>query len=81
MRQRLASLAPLELHIEDQSAAHAGHAGAAAGGGHYRLVLVSAQFKDLPLLARHRLVHQTLSDLMTERIHALSIQARAPGEL
>jgi BolA protein len=81
MRERLAVLAPLELSIEDESALHAGHAGAAAGGGHYRMTLVSAAFAGQPRVARHRLVYDALADLMRREIHALAMTLLAPGEV
>lgn len=81
MKARLAALQPEHLEIIDESALHAGHAGARGGGGHYQLTLVSPAFSGLNALARHRLVYQTLGDLMQGPIHALSITALAPGEL
>jgi BolA protein len=81
IREKLAVLAPESLDIEDESAQHAGHAGAASGGGHYRLTLVSPRFAGQPLQARHRLVYQALGPLMTRDIHALAIHAYAPGEI
>ncbi|HQR72829.1 MAG TPA: BolA family protein [Burkholderiaceae bacterium] len=81
MRRRLAALAPLEIAIEDESALHAGHAGAAAGGGHYRMTLVSAAFAGQPRVARHRLVYDALADLMHRDIHALAMTLLAPGEV
>jgi BolA protein len=74
------ALQPLTLEIQDDSAQHRGHAGAAGGGGHYTVRVVSAQFAGLPLIARHRLVYQAVSDLMPGVIHALSIKAQAPEE-
>lgn len=81
MKTRLAALQPEHLEIVDESALHAGHAGARGGGGHYQLTLVSPAFSGLNALARHRLVYQTLGDLMQGPIHALSITALAPSEL
>lgn len=81
MRQRLAPLDPIDLAIEDESAAHAGHAGARAGGGHYRLTIVSRHFAGLNSVARHRSIYAALGDLMSNRIHALAITALAPEEL
>ncbi|MFZ5485118.1 MAG: BolA family protein [Pseudomonadota bacterium] len=81
MEARLAGLEPEHIDIEDESAAHAGHAGAASGGGHYRLRIISKQFAGLGAVARHRLIYQHLGDLMTGRIHALSIRALTPDEL
>ena len=80
MRERLAALQPQSLEIFDDSALHAGHAGAKGGGGHYRIVIVSPQFAGLSTLKRHRLVHSALGTLMQREIHALSITARAPEE-
>lgn len=81
IRQRLETLTPDNVVLEDESAQHAGHAGAASGGGHYRLTLVSPQFRNLSTLARHRLVYETMGDLMQREIHALSITALTPEEL
>lgn len=69
------------VEIEDQSHLHAGHVGAAAGGGHYDVVVVSAAFTGLNTLARHRLIYAAVDDLMKREIHALSIQAFSPEEL
>ncbi len=82
LRQRLnQALCPSQLAIEDESHRHAGHAGAAGGGGHFAIKLVSDRFYGLPLLARHRLVYQAVDDLMKVHIHALSIQALTPEEV
>jgi BolA protein len=81
MRQRLAALAPVSLELLDESAKHQGHAGWKAGGNtHWRLTIVSEAFRGKPTLARHRLVYQALGELMDDPIHALAINARAPGE-
>ena len=81
MRRRLESLAPARLEIIDESAQHAGHAGAAPGGNtHWRLTIVSAAFAGKPTVARHRMVYQALGELMQQPIHALAISAKAPGE-
>lgn len=79
IRARLQELQASRLDIEDQSAAHAGHAGARAGA-HVHLDIVSAQFAGLMRVARHRLVYQLLGNLMQTRIHALSLQTKAPDE-
>jgi BolA protein len=81
IRQRLASLQPESVTLEDESAQHAGHAGAASGGGHFRLTLVSPRFHNLSTLARHRLVYAAMGELMQREIHALSITALTPEEL
>jgi BolA family transcriptional regulator, general stress-responsive regulator len=81
MESRLrAALQPHRIEITDESAAHAGHAGARAGGGHYALIIVSAAFIGQSTLARHRLVYQALGELMQHEIHALSIRALTPDE-
>ena len=80
MRERLAVLAPQQLDIADDSAKHAGHAGAASGGGHYRMNIVSPRFAGLSTLARHRLVYDALGAMMKREIHALGIVARTPEE-
>ncbi|MDP3938692.1 MAG: BolA family protein [Deltaproteobacteria bacterium] len=64
---------PLHIEIADESAAHAGHAGAASGGGHYRVKIVSARFEGMPPLAQHRLVNEALADLLQGEIHALAL--------
>ena len=69
------------VEIEDQSHLHAGHAGAAGGGGHYQVTIVADCFKGLNTLARHRLVYDAVGDLMKKEIHALSIQAYSAEEL
>lgn len=79
LRARLAVLEPLRMDIVDDSAKHAGHAGA-AGGSHFRLTIVSPKFAGLATMARHRLVYQAAGDLMNGSIHALSITARSPDE-
>ena len=82
MRSRFqAALAPLELTLDDDSALHAGHAGAASGGGHYNLRIVSLQFEGLKLVTRHRLVYDSVHDMMHKEIHALAITALAPSEV
>ena len=81
IRQRLATLEPETFTLEDESAQHKGHAGAASGGGHYRLTVVSPKFTHLSTLARHRLVYEAMGDLMQREIHALSITALSPEEL
>ena len=82
IRERLeTALAPAEIELDDESALHAGHAGAASGGGHYRLKIVSAKFEGLKLVMRHRLVYDSVHDMMHKEIHALAITALAPSEV
>lgn len=80
MRERLATLAPLFIEVIDDSALHAGHAGARSGGGHFRLAIVSPMFAGCSTMQRHRLVYDALGSLMKREIHALSISATSPDE-
>jgi BolA protein len=73
-------LEPTLLELRDDSARHAGHAGAREGG-HYELRIASARFAGLSRVARHRLVYDSLADLMQRGIHALAIDARTPDGL
>lgn len=72
---------PTALEVEDDSHHHAGHAGAAGGMGHFSVRIVSAQFVGLSAVARHRRVYAALTDLLKTDVHALAIDARAPGDL
>ena len=82
IRERIeAALAPSSLELGDDSALHAGHPGAASGGGHYRVRIVSSRFEGLRLVMRHRLVYDSVNDLIPTEIHALAITALAPSEL
>jgi BolA protein len=74
-----AELAPTRLEIIDDSAKHAGHAGAREGG-HFRVRLTAAAFRGKTSIQRHRLVFAAVSGLMKTDIHALNIEARAPEE-
>jgi BolA protein len=79
LRQRLvAEFAPTELAIADESHLHAGHAGAAGGGGHFRIRIVAAAFRGISPVARHRLVYSALGELLKGEIHALAIEALPP---
>ncbi len=81
MREKLAALSPTQLDITDDSASHAGHAGAQSGGGHFYLTIVSDNFAGLPTLKRHRLVYDALGSMMQREIHALSIKAYTADEI
>jgi BolA protein len=72
-------LDPVSLELVDDSAAHAGHAGAGSGA-HFNLRIVSARFAGLPRISRHRLVYDALRPWMAEGVHALAIDARTPDE-
>lgn len=80
LTQRLQTLQPTQLEIRDDSALHAGHAGS-GGGGHYSVTIESSQFAGKSTIMRHRLVYQAVGDLIPTKVHALSIQAFAPGEI
>ena len=80
MRARLATLEPVAVEIADESAQHAGHAGARSGGGHFRLAIVASRFAGCRTMERHRLVYDALGPLMKGEIHALSISASIPDE-
>lgn len=72
---------PRVLAIEDESARHAGHAGARPGGEtHYRLRLVSDAFEGLSRVARQRLVYHALREEFDTGLHALSLDLKTPGE-
>ena len=74
------ALKPDLLEILDNSATHAGHAGARSGGGHYHVTIISAVFEGKSLVQRHQLIYQALGDLMKQQIHALGINALSPSE-
>jgi BolA protein len=73
-------LAPTSLEILDDSARHAGHAGAREGG-HFKVSLVASAFRGRAQLERHRLVYAAVAPLMGRGIHALNIVARTPEEI
>jgi BolA protein len=80
LRERLVErFAPSQLIIEDQSALHAGHAGAAGGQSHYRVRIVAEAFRSLAPVARHRLVYDAVGDMLESDIHALAIEALPPA--
>ena len=82
IRERLTrELDPLELEVVDESAKHAGHAGAASGGGHFIVHIVANVFEGKNLIQRHRMVYDAMDDMMQSEIHALSIQAKTPQEV
>jgi len=75
-----AAFDPSFLEVTDDSHLHAGHAGAASGGGHYSVKIVSERFDGLRLVMRHRLVYDAVAEMMRAEIHALAITALAPSE-
>ena len=70
----------LRLTIEDESHLHAGHAGAASGGGHFKILIVAPEFISIPLVARHRAIYTALNRHIPKEIHALTISALTPQE-
>ncbi len=81
IRERLAALEPQSMDLLDESGKHAGHAGAKAGGSHFRLTIVSPRFSGKDQIARHRMIYEVLGPLMQREIHALAIRALTPDEL
>ena len=75
------ALAPSHLVVTNDSARHRGHAGDdGSGESHFSVEIVAERFQGMSRLQRQRAVNAALGDLMRERIHALSIKAKAPGE-
>jgi BolA family transcriptional regulator, general stress-responsive regulator len=75
------ALAPTALIVSNDSAQHRGHLGDdGTGESHFSVTVESVAFAGLSRVARQRLVNHALADLLRERIHALAIKARAPGE-
>ena len=75
------SLAPTHLVVRDDSELHRGHAGHdPRGESHFTVEIVADQFAGMSRVARQRAVNSALGDLLAERVHALAIKARAPGE-
>lgn len=80
--QRLeAALAPLHLAVINDSAKHRGHSGDdGSGESHFTVEIESAAFAGVSRLERQRMVNRALGDLPGQKVHALAIKARAPGE-
>ena len=75
------ALSPEYLLVSNDSEKHRGHAGYdGSGESHFTVEVVSAAFVGLTRVARQRLVNHALGEMMEERIHALAIKAKAPGE-
>jgi BolA protein len=72
------ALAPVQLDVVDEGHKHAGHSG--EGKGHFFARIVSPAFVGKNLIERHRMVYAALGDMMPDGIHALAIEAKAPGE-
>lgn len=81
MLRRLESLSPTSIELIDDSEKHRGHGGHnPAGESHFSLLIESAAFAGKSRVERQRMVHQALGELVGNRVHALSIRAKAPGE-
>jgi len=86
MQDRIAAkltrgLHPESLDIVDESHLHKGHAGAHPGGeSHFRVRIVAEGFAGKSRLARHRMVYDLLGEELAAGVHALAVQASAPGE-
>ena len=81
IREKLTNaLNPISVEIEDDSHLHAGHPGAAGGGGHFNVTIVSDAFAGKSLIQRHRMVYDAMGNAMNTDIHALSIKATTPEE-
>lgn len=86
MRERIEaglvrSLAPTDLKVVDESHLHAGHSGARAGGqSHFRIHVVAPAFAGKGRLERHRMIYAALAGEIADGVHALALDAKAPGE-
>ena len=82
MLKRLNSaLSPTSIRLVDDSEKHRGHGGYnPAGESHFTLEIESETFAGTTRVQRQRMIYKALGDLMRERVHALQIRARAPGE-
>ncbi|MGE5511099.1 MAG: BolA family protein [Bacteroidota bacterium] len=82
IRERLmVALEPIRLDVINESHLHAGHRSSpGTGESHFRVLVVSPMFAGKSRLERHRLVNETLADLLKGKVHALAIKAHAPGE-
>ncbi len=74
------TLAATVVEVEDESALHIGHAGAASGGGHYRVKVASPLFEGKNRVQRHRMVYDALATEMQRTIHALALTTLAPSQ-
>ena len=82
MREQLmVALEPIRLDVINESHLHAGHAGSpGTGESHFKLLVVAKIFEGRSRVERHRLVNTAVADLLKHKVHALAIQAYAPGE-
>ena len=74
------TLAATHVEVIDESHLHAGHAGAASGGGHFRATIVSERFAGLSRVRAQQLVYEALADEMRGAIHALAMRTFTPED-
>lgn len=80
IRSRLMhAFTPIQLDVEDQSHLHVGHPGAKSGAGHFAVQITSELFQGKKEIERHRMIYQTLDDLIPTEIHALAIKTATPN--
>jgi BolA family transcriptional regulator, general stress-responsive regulator len=75
------TFSPVQIVIEDESHLHVGHVGAAGGGGHFKVTVISSAFEGLGLIERHRAVYRALASEMKHAVHALALTTRTPDEV
>ena len=75
------AFSPETLGVEDESHLHEGHEGAKDGRGHFRVLIITDAFDGKTMIERHRMIYRVLDEMMRLDIHALAIDAWAPGEL
>lgn len=81
IRRLTECFAPAHLNVSNDSAKHHGHLGDdGSGESHFSVEIVSTAFAGVSRLERQRMVNRALGDLPGQRVHALAIRARAPGE-
>ena len=81
LRRLDSALSPTRVELTDDSEKHRGHGGYnPEGESHFSLEIESEAFTGKSRVERERMIYKALGDLMRERVHALSIKARAPGE-
>jgi BolA protein len=76
-----ATFAPTKLAVINDSAKHSGHSGDdGSGESHFTIAIESAAFAGVSRLERQRMVNRALGDIPGQRVHALAIKAKTPGE-
>tara|TARA_B100000900_G_scaffold401986_1_gene407296 strand:+ start:907 stop:1167 length:261 start_codon:yes stop_codon:yes gene_type:complete len=73
------SLQPHHLEVIDESHLHVGHQGAKSGKGHFRVIIISELFKNIPQIKRHKMVFKALGELLNTDIHAISLDTKTPN--